>query len=199
LEVPMQLRHHHPPWAAHRASVGAFGVPRQDRKGSRGGAEGLWDGKKARTGPHRQRPHRGRPEVNFGLDASVTLAWAFEKECGEDPQAVLTGLETEEAVTTALWPLEISNGLLVAERRHRIDAASSARFLRLLLALPIVVDPVDRRRVFERTRPLAERLHLSAYNAHYLELAERYGIPLATLDRGLLEVAAAEGIRGFPV
>ncbi|NNM04034.1 MAG: type II toxin-antitoxin system VapC family toxin, partial [Gemmatimonadetes bacterium] len=98
--------------------------------------------------------------------------------------------------TTALWPLEVSNGLLVAERRDRIEPAASARFTRLLLALPIVVEPVDRRRVFEQSRSLARRRNLSAYDAQYLELAIRFGIPLATLDGGLRQAAEAEGVRG---
>lgn len=134
--------------------------------------------------------------MNFVLDASVTLAWAFEDEGGEFAREVLARLETEEACTTALWPLEVSNGLLVAERRDRIDPGESARFTRLLLALPVVVDPVDRRRVFEQTRSLARRHHLSAYDAHYLELAIRYGIPLATLDEGLRQAAKKEGVGG---
>lgn len=134
--------------------------------------------------------------MNFVLDASVTLAWAFEDEGGEYAREVLARLKTEEACTTALWPLEVSNGLLVAERRGRIEPAASARFTRLLLALPIVVDPVDRRRVFEQSRGLAERHGLSAYNGHYLELAVRYGIPLATLDEGLRQAAEQEGVWG---
>jgi len=133
--------------------------------------------------------------VNFVLDASVTLAWAFEDEGGEYARDVLARLETEEACTTSLWPLEISNGLVVAERRDRIEPAASARFTRLLLALPIVVEPVDRRRVFEQTRILARRWSLSAYDAHYLELAIRYGIPLATLDERLRQAAENEGVR----
>jgi predicted nucleic acid-binding protein len=132
--------------------------------------------------------------MNFVLDASVTLAWAFEDEGGDYARDVLRRLEKEEACTTALWPLEISNGLLVAERRGRIDPASATRFTRLLLSLPIIVEPVDRRRVFEQTRPLARRRSLSAYDAHYLDLAIRYGIPLATLDQGLRQAAENEGV-----
>ena len=134
--------------------------------------------------------------MNFVLDASVTLAWAFEDEGGEYARDVLARLEGEEACTTALWPLEISNGLLVAERRHRIEPAASARFTRLLLSLPIVVEPEDRRRVFEQTITLGRRRKLSAYDAHYLELAIRYGIPLATLDERLRKAAEAEGVPG---
>jgi len=131
------------------------------------------------------------------LDASVTLAWAFEDEGGDYAIAVLESLREGEAVTTSIWPLEISNGLLVAERKGRIDAAASARFIQLLLALPVVVDPMDRRRVFEITRSLARRCGLSAYDAHYLELSVRYGIPLATLDGRLMAAAEAEGVRRF--
>jgi len=135
--------------------------------------------------------------MNFVLDASVTLAWAFEDEGGEYARAVLTRLRTGEARTTALWPLEVSNGLLVAERRNRIEPPDSARLTRLLLALPIVVDPVDRRRIFEQTRRLAQRHRLSSYDAHYLELAIRNGLPLATLDTNLRQAAEAEGLPGL--
>ena len=133
--------------------------------------------------------------MNFVLDASVTLAWAFEDEAGKYALDVLAMLERGESCTTSLWPLEVSNGLLVAERRGRIKSKDSARFTRLLMALPIVVEPVDRRRVFEQTSVLGRRWNLSAYDAHYLELAVRYGIPLATLDEGLRRAAEKEGVQ----
>ena len=137
--------------------------------------------------------------MTFVLDASVTLAWAFEDEGGEYADAVLNSLRDDEAITTSLWPVEISNGLLVAERKGRIDATSSARFARLLLTLPVIVEPLDRRRVFETIQPLARRYGLSAYDAHYLELSVRWAVPLATLDGKLMAAAEAEGIRGFEV
>lgn len=132
--------------------------------------------------------------MNFVLDASVTLAWAFEDEGGEYAAGVLKVLAAKEAVTSSIWPLEVANGLLVAESRGRMERIDATRFTRLLLALPVVVDPVDRRRVFEVTRLLAGRHGLSAYDAHYLELALRYGIPLATLDQQLGQAARAEGV-----
>jgi predicted nucleic acid-binding protein len=135
--------------------------------------------------------------MNFVLDASVTLAWAFEDEGGSYPEEVLKALGEGEAVTSSLWPLEVSNGLLLAERRGRIDHPSVSRFILLLLALPLVVDPLERRRAFEVTGPLARRRGISAYDAHYLELASRHGIPLATLDQRLREAAEAEGIEAF--
>ncbi len=136
--------------------------------------------------------------MNFVLDASVALAWAFEDEGEDYAQAVLYALGQKEAVTCCLWPLEVANGLATAERRGRITAGDAGRFARLVLALPIVMEPLDRRRVLEVTRPLARRTGLSVYDAHYLELAARLGVPLATLDRDLVAAAEAEGVEAFP-
>jgi predicted nucleic acid-binding protein len=132
--------------------------------------------------------------MNFVLDASVTLAWAFEDQGGAAAHGVLARLRSEEAITSSLWPLEVSNGLGTAEQRGKIDPVDSARFTRLLLALPIVVEPLDRRRVFEVTRSLAQRHDLSIYAAHYLELAARFAIPLATLDDELGRAARMENV-----
>lgn len=104
---------------------------------------------------------------------------------------MLDALRTAEAVAASLWPLEVTNGLLTAERRGRIQAGDAARFGRLLLALPIVVEPVARSRAFEATRSVARSHTLSAYDAAHLELAVRLGVPLATLDERLGE---AEGV-----
>ncbi len=135
--------------------------------------------------------------MNFVLDASVALAWAFEDEAGDYAKEVLTHLRTGEAVAPALWPLEVSNGLLVAERRRRITRSDAARFASLLMALPIVVEPPDRRGIFETIPILARRHGLSAYDAHYLELALRGGVPLATLDETLRKAAVSEGVAIF--
>lgn len=133
--------------------------------------------------------------MNFVLDASVALAWAFEDERSGDALAALDRLSESEAVTPALWSLEVVNGLLTAERRGRISGHDANRFAALLLELPIVVDPPERRRPFESVRHLARSHHLTAYDTAYLELALRLGLPLATLDRGLAQAASDAGVR----
>ncbi|HUH13848.1 MAG TPA: type II toxin-antitoxin system VapC family toxin [Longimicrobiales bacterium] len=132
--------------------------------------------------------------MNFVLDASVALAWCFEDEGGDYADGVLDALRTSEAIAASLWPLEVANGLLTAERRGRVEAGEAASFGRLLLALPIVIDPVARSRAFEATRAAARTHALSAYDAAYLELAVRLGVPLATLDERLGRAAEAEGV-----
>jgi hypothetical protein len=90
--------------------------------------------------------------MNFVLDASVTLAWAFDDERDREALAALERLRAEEAVVASLWPLEVTNGLLAAERRGRITAADGTRFLHLVRSLPVVVDPVARERSRRHTR-----------------------------------------------
>jgi len=132
--------------------------------------------------------------MNLVLDASVTLAWAFRDERSEYAVGVLRDLESASAIVPGLWPLEVTNGLWVAERRDRISSLEVTRFFSLVLALPIAVDPVERRRAFETTHRLARTRGLSTYDASYLELAVRMGLPLATLDGRLREAAEAEGV-----
>jgi predicted nucleic acid-binding protein len=132
--------------------------------------------------------------LNFVLDASVALAWAFEDERSRTAVAVLDELERSEAITSTIWSLEVVNGLLTAERRGRISAPDANRFGALLLELPIVVDPVERRRPFDATRALARSHRLTAYDASYLEVGLRLGLPLATLDERLARAAADAGV-----
>ncbi|HUG40711.1 MAG TPA: type II toxin-antitoxin system VapC family toxin [Longimicrobiales bacterium] len=131
--------------------------------------------------------------MSFVVDASVVLAWGFE-DAGEYAVEVLEGLRSTDAVVASLWPLEVTNGLLAAERRGRIEPADARRFLHLLLSLPIVVDRVATRHVFEATHALARKHGLASYDAASLELAVRLGAPMATLDGPLLAAAEAEGL-----
>jgi predicted nucleic acid-binding protein len=135
--------------------------------------------------------------LNFVLDASITLAWAFEDERDMRAMAVLDALEASEAATSTVWTLEVSNGLLTAERKNRISVPDASRFCRLLLELPIVVDPGDRRRTLDEVRRLARSRNLSAYDASYLDLALHLGVPLATLDERLERAARMVGVETF--
>jgi len=136
-------------------------------------------------------------ELPFVLDASVTLAWCFEDEATQDTDAVLERLAEDAAITPALWELEVINVLLLAERRGRITESQSARFVALLTQLPIHVDSAgaDSAGADMGAVLAAGRHHrLTSYDAAYLVLAEREGIPLATLDARLRTAAQAAGV-----
>lgn len=98
------------------------------------------------------------------------------------------------AFAPQLWPLEAVNGLLIAQRRGRIDAAKRHRFARGLHALPIRIDQETATQVWSATHTIAESHQLSAYDAAYLELALRLGAPLATKDRPLAAAAHSLGV-----
>lgn len=122
----------------------------------------------------------------FVLDASVTLCWVFDDE--DHPFAIqaMERLRADTALVPAIWWFEVRNSLIVSERRGRLTAADSAAFLRALARLPVSVDPLPEE---ECALTLARRHRLSVYDAAYLELAQREGVPLATLD-GMLQAAA---------
>jgi predicted nucleic acid-binding protein len=117
----------------------------------------------------------------FVLDASVAASWAFRDERSPYSKAVAGGLTRDSAVVPAIWALEVSNALFQGERRGRIERAEVARFLDLIQELPIAPEPAGRREAFQSTLPAARRSGLSVYDAAYLDLAARTGLPLATL------------------
>jgi predicted nucleic acid-binding protein len=130
----------------------------------------------------------------FVLDASMTLSWAFEGEATPFTVAVLRSLETVHAVVPALWAFEVASVLNMAERRGRMDAAAQAAFLERLRRLPIAVEQRPATWLAQQILPLARAYRLSAYDAAYLELAIREGLPLATLDDDLRRAAGAAGV-----
>ncbi len=132
----------------------------------------------------------------FVVDASVTLAWCFEDETTPATEAILNLLSDDTAIVPSLWELEVSNVLLLGERRRRLTESQTARFIALLGQLPIHVDNVN----VDMEAVIAVGRHhaLTAYDAAYLVLAEREGVPLATLDAKLRNASQAVGIRLIP-
>ena len=131
--------------------------------------------------------------MTFVLDASVTLAWCFDDTVSPVAEHALDLLEAgAEAVVPALWRLELANVLVMAEKRKRLTQAETIRFLSLLGEFPIRVasDPSG----IEAIVALARTHGLTAYDAAYLDLAQRTGLPLATLDEALAAAAARAGV-----
>jgi predicted nucleic acid-binding protein len=127
------------------------------------------------------------------IDTSIAMAWCFEDEATQATEAVLDRLRDDQAAVPAIWPLEVANVLLVAERRGRLSEAQASRFLELLAQLPINVDtsPTDVAGIVATGR----RHTLSSSDASYLLLAERLGATLATLDKPLAKAARRAGVQ----
>jgi predicted nucleic acid-binding protein len=127
------------------------------------------------------------------LDASSTLNWCFEDESESDTDQLIDRVAAAGALVPAIWPLEVANALVVAERRERITRAESDAFLALVEELPIAVDAGTAARAFHETMVLAREHGLSSYDAAYLELALRSQLPLATNDESLRQAAKLAG------
>jgi len=126
----------------------------------------------------------------FVVDNSVVMAWCFEDEDGDYASGILERLVDGEALVPGVWPLEVANVLLVAERNRRLGEADSTRFVSLLSQLPIVVETEAPQRVMAEILALAREHKLSSYDASYLDLAMRSGLPIATLDSSLKRAAS---------
>ena len=102
---------------------------------------------------------------------------------------VLDLLEEATAFVPSIWPLEVGNVLLVAERRKRLSEADSMRFVTLLSELPIIVEQEPPERMIHEILALAREHKLSSYDASYLDLAMRKGLSIATIDKNLIAAA----------
>ena len=128
------------------------------------------------------------------LDASVAFAWCFLNEATEASDRVLERLGSEGAWVPAIWHLEIANVLAMSERRGRITPARTAEFMAILEPLLIVADEETSARAFTSVLDLARSERLTAYDAAYLDLAMRLGVPLATKDGDLGNAAERLGV-----
>jgi len=94
----------------------------------------------------------------------------------------------------SIWPLEVTNVLVHAERQGRITAERVEQFLEQLLQLRIHVEPCTTQQAVQEVRRLAQTNSLTAYDAAYLALAIRLNLPLAILDTDLQKAARAAGV-----
>lgn len=118
------------------------------------------------------------------IDASVVLRGFFPDEEGHaEAQALIRAYaqgEIEFLVPTLL-PYEVTNAILQAVRRNRIDLKKGQEILSAFEGLDIPTAAVS----WQRTLELAHTYDRSAYDGAYLALAEETGSHLVTGDRRL--------------
>ena len=138
--------------------------------------------------------------MNFVLDASVALLWLVPQTNPAGvayADSVLLALKDSQAVVPSLFALEIANVVAKIEGKGIVSEAESQRFVTLLGQLDISTDMETMSHALGDTLNLARRYRLSAYDAAYLELALRMGLPLATLDADLAKAATTAGLTLF--
>jgi predicted nucleic acid-binding protein len=129
-------------------------------------------------------------------DASLCAAWILPDEASGRAEKLLAAISagTVGLFVPALWHYEMNNLLRSAVRRKRMSPENAQSALEALSAVPILhedsPEATARRRIFH----LAGQFSLSSYDASYLELADRFKIPLFTSDVKLGQAAAQLGL-----
>jgi predicted nucleic acid-binding protein len=132
--------------------------------------------------------------VTLVLDSSISLAWCFHDEQTPEINSILLSAASQGAHAPILWRFEVANGLVVAQRRKRIQADLRKLLLARLMSLDLELDADGDGRIWSTTVELADLYGLTVYDAAYLELAQRRRVPLATLDAALARAAKAAGV-----
>ncbi|MGO9292127.1 MAG: type II toxin-antitoxin system VapC family toxin [Polyangia bacterium] len=128
------------------------------------------------------------------LDCSATLPWLFASEATPATNRLLDQLSRgAKAWVPTLWHLEVGNVLLGAQRRGRMDKAGIEKFFASLAVYDIEVDSETAALAWSKTFALGEAFGLTMYDAAYLELALRRGVPLASLDGTLVAAMKKAG------
>lgn len=133
----------------------------------------------------------------FVVDNSVVMSWCLRDDAGPYADAVLGKLEDCAALVPSVWPLEVANTLLTAERRKLITESDAVRFISLLTKLPITIEHDSLGLRINELYSLGRKHGLSSYDASYLSLAMKTGLPLATLDEKMKRSARKAGVALF--
>lgn len=117
------------------------------------------------------------------IDASVILRAFFPDEALPRAQALIREHVAGRLhlKAPALLPYEVSNAVLQAERRGRIQSGQADAILSALAGLELEIITQE----WGEMLPLARRFGRSAYDAAYLQLAQQFGEPLITADERL--------------
>ena len=125
------------------------------------------------------------------IDNSIVLAWCLADEQDALAETAMQDVGEHGGAVPGIWWYEIRNALVVNERRGRLTSADTHATLADLRDVALYIDyNHDGDVVLE----LARRHELSVYDAAYLELAQRRGLALATLDRRLSRAAVTAGV-----
>ena len=130
----------------------------------------------------------------FVLDSSVALAWYLPRQQTPRTDALMHRMADEGALATTLWPIEVANVLFIYERRGQLTTADRVSAIAFYNIAPIEIDDQTQTRAWATTYDLALAQKLTVYDAGYLELALRAGLPLATLDSDLCRAATKLGV-----
>ena len=129
--------------------------------------------------------------ISFVLDASISGSWLGDEPPTGISKELLNRTMNREAVVPALFRFEMANVALSKLRSLKI--ADQDFIFDLLRDWRVQTDPQEPS--YEGILRIAIECGISAYDAAYLELAKRRGLPLATFDKALRKAAKHIGVK----
>lgn len=136
------------------------------------------------SGKSPQRDANGSVQmVAFVVDNSVAIAWLYPGQATAYTERLLENLAESTLHTAFIWPAEFANAASMMVKRGLLTDELGTEMIRMGGTIGLIIDraPPDLSRLYQISR----RHSLSVYDAAYLELAMRLGIPLATRDTAL--------------
>lgn len=135
----------------------------------------------------------------FVADASVAIAWVHPDQATPGTHSMLEAVAAGAVFEVpAIWPLEVANALLTLRRRGKITERERRLALERIAMLPHAIDGDAPSLAFGPLSDMAARLDLSVYDAAYLELARRRGLPLGCRDGPLRSAARKARVAVWP-
>jgi predicted nucleic acid-binding protein len=128
------------------------------------------------------------------VDTSIALAWFMPDEQSSLATDVLSQVAERGGLIPPFFRIEFGNALIMAVRRKRIDMDYRRRAFERIAELELVTDHGGIDESVPVAVALADVHMLTLYDALYLELALRAGLPLATLDKQLARAALDRGV-----
>jgi len=120
-------------------------------------------------------------------DTNTFLAVALN----EPERALIIRLtESCDLVSPEVLPFEIGNALTAMLKRGSLQAEEVAVSWEIVQRIPVDLRSIDMKSALE----IATEFSIYAYDAYFLECADRLRSPLLTLDRGMKRIAREMGI-----
>lgn len=129
----------------------------------------------------------------FVLDASVAIAWVVPSQATTYTRRIRIRAKREPYHVPAIFTAEVTNVLVVLERRGILSEHGAAAAAEVLGRLNPIAHPLNIG--VSELRKLAKRFSLTAYDACYLALALELRLPVACGDRPLKTALVAAGVK----
>lgn len=122
------------------------------------------------------------------------MRWCFDDVNPYADEALAQLAAGVEAFVPVLWRYEVVSVFAKAQKKGILDQQRAVELLDDFNTYRIIVDLEGAEKIFTGVHRLATEYQLTGYDAAYLELSQRTGLPLATLDDELIHAYDKAGV-----